>query len=144
MKLTNEVFECIIDDIESLCIEAGKIVITGSVALCAYGLKDEFNDVDVIVVDPDKDSYCELLYKYYQEKNGYSLCKVRDKTFPIDILRDDYLFENPIIQVRDNIYLSKIEDIIHAKRQLGRTKDVSDFAIMIDRLKVICGANNKE
>lgn len=134
MKLTSEVFWDIVDDIESLAIWADKIIITGSLALCSYGLKDEFDDVDIILVNPNKGSYCELLEKYNEEKDGYYLCRVKDKRIPIDILRNDYVLNNPLIEIKDGIYLSSIADLIHAKKELDREKDKKDFLEIENKL----------
>lgn len=144
MILTEKILGQIIDDIQMLGIEADKIVITGSVALCAYGLKEEFNDVDIILINPTKDSYCELLSRYYKKMDGYYTVKVTDKTFPIDILRDDYSPEHPMLEIAEGIYLSTLDCVIKAKRGLNRGKDHNDFQMMVNSLARICGFEDHE
>ena len=137
MKLTEDVFKQIVDDIESLHLDCERIIITGSVALCAYGLKDEFNDLDIIVVNPTKECHSELLNWHCDE--GYSLISVRNKTFIMDLFIDNCPPEHPIIEVSDGIYLSTLDCIIDAKRYLDRYKDKADFECMINTLTEMCG-----
>ena len=137
MKLTEEVFNQIVDDIESLYLDCERIIITGSVALCAYGIKEDFNDVDIIVVNPTKECHSDLLN--YHRNEGYSLISVRDKTFVMDLFIDNCPQEHPIIEVSDGIYLSTLDCVIDAKRYLDRYKDKADFECMINRLTEICG-----
>ena len=137
MKLTVEVFKQIVYDIESLYLDCERIIITGSVALCAYGLKEDFNDVDIIVVNPTKECHSELLD--YHRNEGYSLISVRNKTFVMDLFIDNCPQEHPIIEVSDGIYLSTLDCVIDAKRYLDRYKDKADFECMINRLTELCG-----
>lgn len=137
MKLTEEIFKQIVDDIESLNLDCEKIIIMGSVALCAFGLKEEFNDVDIILVNPTKNCRDDLLAWY--SNDGYSLITVENKTFIMDLFIDDCPLEHPIIEISDRIYLSTLDCIIDAKRWLDRYKDRVDFGYMINRLTVMCG-----
>lgn len=137
MRLTEHTLGQIIDDIWRLHIDAEKIIITGSVALCAYGLKQEFNDVDIIVINPTKGSWSDLLSNYSQGSKDYDSVKVKCKDYHIDVLRDDLTNEHPIVSLfgDDTIYLSTLDCIIKAKRKLNRDKDRKDFEDMLLRLK---------
>lgn len=137
MKLTEYTLNQIIDDIWQLHIDAEKIIITGSVALCAYGLKQDFDDVDIIVINPTKASWSDLLSDYGQGTEEYECVKVKLEKWDIDVFRECFKPEYPIISLSgdDNIYLSTLDCIIGAKRKLNRDKDHKDFEDMILRLK---------
>ena len=144
MKLTKEILNEIIDDISMLDIDADKIIITGSVALCAYGLKEEFNDVDVILINPSKSCHRELLSNYEEGGGDYEKVCVHKKQWDIDIFIERFADEYPIIEIADGFWLSTLDCIINAKRRLDREKDRSDFEGMVSALSGMCGLNKKE
>lgn len=142
MKLTKEILDEITDDISMLNINADKIIITGSVALCAYGLKEEFHDVDVILINPSKSCHRELLSNYEEKGGDYEKVCVHKNQWNIDIFMDQFADEDPIIEISDGIWLSTLDCIINAKRQLDREKDRSDFKGMVNTLSGMCGLKN--
>lgn len=144
MKLTKDVLDDIIDDIAMLDIDADKIIISGSVALCAYGLKEEFNDVDVILINPSKSCRSELLSNYQEEGGDYEKVCVHKKQWNIDIFMEQFAEEYPIIELESGFWLSTLDCIINAKRQLDREKDRSDFEGMFSALSGLCGLNKLE
>ena len=144
MKLTKEILDEITDDISMLNIDADKIIITGSVALCAYGLKEEFHDVDVILINPSKSCHYDLLSNYEEEGGDYEKVCVHKKQWNIDIFMERFADEDPIIEMADGIWLSTLDCIINAKRRLGREKDSSDFEGMVSALSGLCGLKKLE
>jgi len=144
MKLTKEILDEITDDISMLNIDADKIIITGSVALCAYGLKEEFHDVDVILINPSKSCHCDLLINYEEEGGDYEKVCVHKKQWNIDIFMERFADEDPIIEMADGIWLSTLGCIINAKRRLCREKDCSDFEGMVSALSGLCGLKKEE
>ena len=144
MKLTKEILDEITDDISMLNINADKIIITGSVALCAYGLKEEFHDVDVILINPSQSCHRELLNNYEEEGGNYKKVCVHKNQWNIDIFMDQFANEDPIIEISDGIWLSTLDCIINAKRQLDREKDRSDFKGMVSTLSGMCGLKKLE
>lgn len=141
MKLTKEILDDIIDDIAMLNIDADKIIISGSVALCAYGLKEEFNDVDVMLIDPSKLCRSELLSNYQEEGGDYEKVRVYKEQWNIDIFMERFADEDPIIELESGFWLSTLDCIINAKKQLNREKDYSDFKGMVNALSGLCGLN---
>lgn len=141
MKLTKEILDDITDDIAMLNIDADKIIISGFVALCAYGLKEEFNDVDVILINPSKSCISELLSNYQEEGGDYERVCVHKKQWNIDIFMEQFAEEYPIIELESGFWLSTLDCIINAKKQLNREKDYSDFKGMVSTLSGLCGLN---
>ena len=138
MVLTEDLLEQIIDDIHMLNIEADRIIVTGSVALCVYGLKKEFHDVDIIVVNPTKGCWADLLCEYETKSNdNYSIIKAKHPNYDIDIFRESFSDEHPItrIDLDGEIWLSTLDCIIKAKKSLNRDKDHSDFEAMQKELR---------
>ncbi len=144
MFLTEKSFNHIIDTINMLGIEADKIIITGSVALCAYGLKREFNDVDIIVINPTRGSWSDFLSEYGEKdtESTYERVKVGKAGLEIDILKDNYVALDPVVSIgmgfSQEYYLDRLENIIAAKHGCNRQKDMNDFSEMISTITNLC------
>ena len=78
------------------------IVLTGTAVLCAYGLMDEFNDVDLIV-RADNSYWSDLLEQYNISigEAEYENIKIENGGFTYNIIREDTYREKTIISYDD-------------------------------------------
>lgn len=142
----------VLKDIRRLKLDSKEIFITGSLALCIYGLSDTFHDVDLIAVD-DLDNTEETAPKYNPEKASdiqwyadldteeitYSFTYVQTKNFMFNLLDDRFVnYKHKHIKLSKGIYLSSIEEILKAKAFLNRSKDTKNLMNVKRVIKAWC------
>lgn len=150
MKMTEEIFSKIRDYIPigswygKGCMSNTKLILTGSALLCAYGLMDEFEDVDIIVADSDKSYWSELLHTHNisLEEAHYESIKIESNGFVYNIIRDDSYFvksDATKITLDGELYLDSLLHAISAKKRLDREKDKLHFCLINVRLEALRG-----
>ena len=117
-------------------------VLTGTFLLSIFNLIDKYGDVDILVVDSDKDFWSELLYKYenkiIDKSMWYYGIKIKINDIVFNFIRDDdYSIEMDSTNVMigaSNIYLDSIQHALQAKHNLKRDKDKLHFVEINEKL----------
>ena len=110
-------------------VKCDKLVITGSLALEFHGFRVEKNDVDLILVNPDKASV-EML-KRLQEENPTPYGHKYPGTLPISFIMEEiyvdiFIYDNDYEYTElkaQGFFIAKIDQIVSAKVSLNREKD---------------------
>lgn len=148
MKQNTEIFDKIINNIPIKTwygdgwYKGVKLVLTGSALLCAYGLMDEFNDIDILVTNSTSEYWSELLqiHDIKLESVDYESIKIEDSGFIYNIIRDDTYFQEvdgTPISIDGEIFLDSLAHAIMAKKNLKRDKDATHFIQINQRLQTL-------
>lgn len=146
MEFNKDNFDKVLETLDrGLVFEYDHAVITGSFALCCYGLLNEFDDVDLVVMEPDSPSMNAfiLLYKESgstkeaEEETYESLnIKVRVGDLIVNLLGDRFMEEPPFLRLGNTkLMLDPLSNILRAKMELNRPKDQMAFEQMDKRLQ---------
>lgn len=110
-------------------LECDQFLLTGSLALKCYGLAKESKDIDIIIVNPTKDTYLTLdrigvrqisAIDYPSTLRRY--CFIEDKSgIKIDIFIETSKITN-CVNI-DGVELNTLERIVKAKKEANRMKD---------------------
>ena len=117
-------------------------VLTGTFLLSIFNLIDKYGDVDVLVVDSDKDIWSDFIseneHKIIGGFEGYDSVKIEVNGYIFNFIRDSgYSIEMDSTNVMigaSNIYLDSIQHALQAKHNLKRDKDKLHFVEINEKL----------
>lgn len=117
-------------------------VLTGTFLLSIFNLIDKYGDIDILVVDSDKDFWSDFIseneHKIIGGFEGYDSVKIESNGYIFNFIRDDdYSIEMDSTNVMigdSNIYLDSIQHALHAKHNLRRDKDKLHFVEINEKL----------
>ena len=141
--MRQEEIEKVIDSIPYVFSSGNEnFVLTGTFLLSIFNLIDKYGDIDILVVDSDKDFWSELLYKYenkiIDKSMWYDGIKIKINDIVFNFIRDDdYSIEMDSTNVMigdSNIYLDSIQHALQAKHNLKRDKDKLHFVEINEKL----------
>lgn len=122
-----------------------KFVLTGTFLLSIFKLIDKYSDVDILVIDSDKEFWSELLNKYEDKviDNSMWYCGIKIKIDGIiyNLIKDDnYDIESDSTNIcidSDCVYFDSIQHALEAKHRLNRDKDKAHFVDINKRLQLL-------
>ena len=121
-----------------------KFVLTGTFLLSIFNLIDKYSDIDVLVIDSDKEFWSELLYKYEDKiidnSMWYNGIKIKLDGIVYNLIQDDnYCIESDStnICIDDCVYLDSMQHALEAKHNLNRDKDKAHFVDINKRLQLL-------
>ena len=121
-----------------------KFVLTGTFVLTLFGLMDEYNDVDVLVINATSSFWSAILDEYKPDiaadsPNSYNCIKIIRNGVTYNFIQDDaYVIERDSTNLcLDDIslYVDSIPHALMAKWNLGRDKDKQHFNVINQRLR---------
>lgn len=128
-----------------------KFVLTGTFVLSLFGLMDEYNDVDVLVVNAPGAFWPMLLDKYRDDiatntSIGYNCIKINRNGITYNFIQDDsYIIERDSTNLwldSHCLYVDSIPHALMAKWGLGRDKDKKHFSTINERLNALLSISN--
>ena len=121
-----------------------KFVLTGTFLLSIFNLIDKYGDVDVLVVDSDKDFWSDFIseneHKIIGGFEGYDSVKIESNGYIFNFIKDDGYSINSDstnILLQDVVYLDSLQHALQAKRNLRRDKDKAHFVDINKRLQLL-------
>lgn len=138
----------VVDSMPYVLVDDVKFVLTGTFVLTLFGLMDEYNDVDVLVVNAPGAFWPTLLDKYRGDiaadtPNGYTCVKIKRNGVIYNFIQDDsYIIEKDSTNLCLDTYCLYVDSIPHAlmaKWGLGRDKDIKHFSTINERLNALLG-----
>lgn len=116
-----------------------RLIITGSFFLHINGLIDEFNDVDILVVDAPKSFWSELFSNDYKwdirDYGDYKSVKIVFENITYNLIEDNSYteFGNGYADLNEEIEFDTISHALKAKADLKREKDKPHFELIKQR-----------
>jgi len=126
------------------CYGDGKaeFVLTGTFLLTMFGLMDEYNDVDVIVVNANRKFWSDFLNEHedslIEASEFYDCVKIELSGITFNLIQDDRYYiasDSMNLFVDDNVYLDSLSHALKVKADLKREKDKVHFEIINQRLE---------
>ena len=119
-------------------------VLTGTFLLSIFNLIDKYEDVDILVVDSDKDFWSDFIleneHKIIGGFKGYDSVKIEANGYIFNFIRDDIYSINSDstnILLQDLVYLDSLQHALQAKHKLNRDKDKAHFVDINKRLQLL-------
>lgn len=146
MIFEKHTLENIVKEIEALELKTDKIIIVGSLALCAYGLLKEFDDVDIIPIFGDGNLGEKRFGKYGIDflnnkkayRCGYSTLYIKSNNILFNLLDEDNVVDDtPLIRLSKTVYLTPPLEIIKIKIEYDREKDLEHINSIKSVLKKV-------
>ena len=116
-------------------------VLTGTFLLSIFNLIDKYGDVDVLVVDSDKDFWSDFIseneHKIIGGFEGYDSVKIESNGYIFNFIKDDGYSINSDstnILLQDVVYLDSLQHALQAKHNLRRDKDKAHFVEINEKL----------
>ena len=123
-----------------------KFVLTGTFVLTLFGLMDEYNDVDVLVINVTSSFWSAILDKYKPDiaadsPNSYNCVKINRNGITYNFIEDNnYVIERDSTNLwidTQCLYIDSIPHALTAKWNLGRYKDKQHFNVINQRLRAL-------
>lgn len=144
MKIDKEIYNKAIDYIPAFKqYERGydcRIIVTGTFLLCMHGLMDEFNDIDILIVNAPKsfwsDFYSNNSTLEIKDYGSYKNVKVDVGGFTYNIIEDNSYNEvlNAYADCNGEIELDTLKHALFAKKNLNRVKDINHFKVITEQI----------
>lgn len=134
----------VVDSMPYVLVDDVKFVLTGTFVLTLFGLVDEYNDVDVLVINASNSFWSSLLDMYGSDiaevsPSGYNCIKINRNEITYNFIQDDgYIIEKDSTNLCLGMYCLYVDSISHAltaKWNLGRDKDKQHFNVINQRLR---------
>ena len=116
-------------------------VLTGTFLLSIFNLIDKYGDVDVLVVDSDKDFWSDFIseneHKIIGGFEGYDSVKIESNGYIFNFIKDDGYSINSDstnILLQDVVYLDSLQHALQSKHNLMRYKDKAHFVEINEKL----------
>ena len=116
-------------------------VLTGTFLLSIFNLIDKYSDIDVLVIDSDKEFWSDFIseneHKIIGGFEGYDSVKIESNGYIYNFIKDDGYSINSDstnILLQDVVYLDSLQHALQAKHNLRRDKDKAHFVEINEKL----------
>lgn len=142
--MTQKEIDKVIDSMPYVLEGEVKFVLTGTFVLTLFGLMDEYNDVDVLVINATSSFWSAILDKYKPDiaadsPNSYNCIKIIRNGVTYNFIEDNsYVIEKDSTNLCIDthcLYIDSIPHALMAKWNLGRDKDKQHFNVINQRLR---------